>query len=145
MAVADIVAVVTQAIDGQDATDKLRCFLVHRVDVELHQQVLTVATVLAGLLVVVVARATLAPHVANGQIYQKIVIGLSQLQKTLTELNILHQIGCVAPDAIRRTHINAGIELPARPRIILGRVARTMEVDVVNATGEHQVEVGLHL
>ena len=114
-------------------------------DVELHQQVLAIAAVFAGLLVVVVARATLAPHVANGQIDQKVVVGLSQLQKTLTALNILHQIGCVAPDAVRRTHINAGIELPAWPRIILGRVARTMEVDVVNTTGEHQIKVGLHL
>ena len=114
-------------------------------DVELHQQVLAAATVLAGLLVIVVARSALVPHITNGQIDQEVVVRLSQLQETLTALYILHQPGCVAPDAVRGRHIYAGIELPTGPRVVLWRVARTVEVDVIDAAGEHQIEVGLHL
>ena len=87
----------------------------------------------------------LLPHVAHGQVYQEVVVGLSLLQEALATLHILHKIRCIAPDGVRRTHVDAGIELPARPWVILGRIAGAMEEHVVHAGTEHQVEVGLEL
>ena len=145
LAVADVVAVVAQTVNLQDAADELRSLLVHGVDIELHQQVLAIATVLAGLLGIVVTRSALAPHVPDGQIDEEVVVGLTHLQETLTALDIFHEVGRIAPDAVRWTHIHRGIELPSWPGVILGRVARAMEIDVVDTTGEHQVQVGLHL
>ena len=114
-------------------------------DVELHQQVLTATTVLAGLLVVVVAWPTDTPHVTDGQIDEKVIVRFAKLQETLAPLYILHQIGGVTPDGVGGRHVDAGIELPTGPGIILGRVTGAVEVDVIHTAGKHQVQVGLHL
>ena len=120
MAIADVVAVVAEAVDGEDAADELRRLLIHRVDIELHQQVFATTAVFALPFRIVIAWASLVPHVADGQIYEEIIVGLSQLQETLTATDILHQIRCIAPDGVRRTHVDRGIESPARPRVVLG-------------------------
>ena len=106
-AVADIVAVIAQRVDLQDAADKLRSFLVHRVDVELHEQ--TFRTWFQAFL----------PHIAYGQIDEEVVVGLSCLQDTLAAFDIVHEERCIAPDAIGGTHVDGGIEFPAWPRIVL--------------------------
>ena len=49
------------------------------------------------------------------------------------------------PDAVGGTHVDGGIELPARPCGILRRIGGAVEEDVVHTGYEHQVEVGLHL
>ena len=108
-------------------------------DVKLHQQLLTQHAFAT------LDRHALAPHVSHRQVYQEVVVGLAHLQKTLTALYVFHQVRSIAPDAVRRTHIYRGIEFPAWPCVVLWRVARTVEVDVVDTTGEHQVQVGLHL
>ena len=102
-AVGDIITVETRTIDGENALDKLRGKTAHRVDTKLHQQ-------LFGILL---------PHVADGQIDDEIVIRLSPLQETLATFHVLHEVGGIAPDTVGGRHIDAGVELPARPRIIL--------------------------
>ena len=131
--VRDIVAVVAQGVDTQDAADKLRSFLVHGVDVKLHQQTFLALGVALG------------PHVTHGQVYQEVVVGLTPLQKTLAALDIIHQIGGITPDAVVGGHVNRGIETPSWPGIVFRRVAGAVEKDMVYTAGEHQVEVGLHL
>ena len=102
---------------------------VHGMDVKLHQQFFV----------------ALFPHVVDRQIDQEVVVGSSHLQEALTPFYILHQEGGVTPDAVGRTHVNGGIELPSWPRVVLGRVCRAVEEDVVDTSGKHQVEVWLHL
>ena len=59
--------------------------------------------------------------------------------------HVLHEVGGVAPDAVRGAHVDRGVELPARPRIVFGRIAGAVEEHAVDAGAEHQVEVGLQL
>ena len=127
--VGDVVAVETGSVDGQDALDELRCQTAHGVDAELHEQ-------LAGVFL---------PHVANGQVDEEIVVGLAPLQETLTALDILHEVGGIAPDAVGGTHVDGGVELPARPRVVLRRIAGAVEEHVVDTGAEHEVDVGLQL
>ena len=87
----------------------------------------------------------LLPHVADRQQHEKIVVGLSPLQKTLATFNVLHEVGGVAPDAVCRTHVDRGVELPSWPGVVLRRVAGAVEEHVVHTGTEHQVDVGLHL
>ena len=87
----------------------------------------------------------LLPHVADGQVDKEVVVGLSPLQETLAALYIFHKVRCIPPDAVGRRHVDRGIELPSRPRIILGRIARAVEEHMVYAGTEHQVDIGLKL
>ena len=139
LAVADVVAVVAQTVYSKYGTYEFRSFLIHAVNVEHHQQVVAEDVFLS------LAGYSFAPHIADGQIDEEVVVGLSELQERLTPLDVLHNEGSVAPDAVRRTHIHRSIEFPSWPRVVLGRVAGAVKEYVVNATGEHQVEVGFHL
>ena len=98
-------------------------------DAELHEQLACI----------------LLPGVAHGQQHEEIVVGLSPLQEALATLHILHEVRSIAPDAVRRTHVDAGVELPTGPLVVTRAVARAMEEHVVHAGAEHQVEVGLQL
>ena len=70
---------------------------------ELHQELLGV----------------LMPHMMNRQVDEEIIIGLSPLQETLATFDILHKIRCIAPDRIRRRHVDGGVELPTWPGVVL--------------------------
>ena len=98
-------------------------------DGELHQQFVGV----------------LLPHIPDGQIDQEVVVGLSPLQETLAALHIFHELGGITPDGVRGAHVYRGIELPARPGVILGRITGTVEEHTVHSGTEHQVKVGLEL
>ena len=98
-------------------------------DGELHQQ-------LVGILL---------PHIPDGQIDQEVVVGLPPLQETLAALHIFHELGGITPDGVRRAHVYRGIELPAWPGVILGRIAGAVEEHTVHSGTEHQVKVGLEL
>ena len=128
--VADIVAVEALFVDLEDASNKLGSLFFHRMDVELHEEVLA---------------RLLPPHVAHRQIDQEVVVGFSHLQETLTTLNILHKVGGITPDAVCGAHVHTSIEFPSWPWVVFRRVASTVEKHVVDAAGEHQVHVGLHL
>ena len=125
----DIVAIEASLIDVEDGLDKLRRQFAHSMDGELHEQLLGI----------------LLPHIANGQIDQEVVVGLSPLKETLAALHILHELGRITPDGVRRAHVDRGIELPAWPWIVLGRIAGAVEEHTVHTGTEHQVEVGLKL
>ena len=127
--VADIVAVETCTVDVKDGLYELGRFLRHRVDVELHEQVLGIV----------------APHVAHGQIDKEVVVGLSPLQVCLAAGDIVHQILRVAPDTVCGTHIDRGVELPSWPWVVFWRIACAVEESVVDSCTEHQVEIGFHL
>ena len=101
--VADVITIESCLVDVEDDLDELRCLLRHTVDVELHQPVLGVV----------------APHVSHRQIYQEVVVGLSPLQVGLAASDVLHQFWCVTPNAVGRTHVDRGIELPTWPWIVL--------------------------
>ena len=109
-------------------------------DVELHEQVFAQIPGLA-----VLAGQTFAPHITNGQVDQEVVVRLSHLQERLTPFYILHHVGSIAPYRVGGRHVDGGVKLPSRPGVVLRRVACAVEENVVNATSEHQVEVGLHL
>ena len=125
----DVVAVEACLVDVKDRLDELGSQLAHGVDGELHEQLTRV----------------FLPHVAHGEVDQEIVVGLSPLQETLATLHVLHEVRSVAPDAVGRAHVDRRIELPSRPFVILGRIAGTVEENVVYSGTEHQVEVGLQL
>ena len=133
MAVADIVAIVAEAVDAEDAPDKLRTFLVHGMDVELHEEVFPAPAVFALRLSIIIARTADAPHVMDGQIDQEIIVGLSHLQERLAAFDILHQERGIAPNAVGGTHIDRCIEFPSGPWIMLRGVATAMKEDVVDA------------
>ena len=128
-ALGDIVAIEAGLIDVEDGLDKLRCQFAHSMDGELHEQLLGV----------------LLPHITDGQIDQEVVVGLSPLEETLAALHILHEFGCITPDGVRGAHVDRGIELPAWPWVVLGRIASAVEEHTVHAGTKHQVEVGLKL
>ncbi len=127
--VADIVAVVTETVDGQNGLDKLRSLLVHRVDIEHHEQPAGVFT----------------PQVAHGQIHQKVVVGLSPLQVGLATGDIGHERGGIAPNGVGGAHVHTGVEFPSRPRVVFRTVSRSVEEHAVHPGAEHEVEIGLHL
>ena len=129
LAIADIVAVVAQAVNSQDTLDEGGRMLVHGVDVKLHEQLL----------------GALFPHIVYRQIDQEVVVGLAHLQEALTPFYILHEEGGIAPDAVGRTHVDGSIELPPWPRVVLGGIAGAMEEDMIDTCSKHQVEVGFHL
>ena len=79
-----IVAVEPCTVDVEDGLYELWCQFAHLVDGELHEQ-------LVGLLL---------PHVADGEVDEEVVVGLSHLQEALASLHVLHEVGCVAPDAV---------------------------------------------
>ena len=99
----DVVAVETGAVNVEDGLDEIRRQLAHGVNGELHEQFVLLS----------------APHVAYGQQHEEVVVGLSPLQEALAALHIFHEVGGIAPDGVRGTHIDRGIELPAGPRIVL--------------------------
>ena len=119
--VADVVAVEAGAVDGEDGLDELRCQLAHLVDGELHEQLVSL----------------LLPHVADGQVDEEVVVGFAPLQETLAALHVLHEVRGVAPDGVRRTHVDRCIELPAGPGIVLRRITGAVEEHVVDAGAEH--------
>ena len=125
----DVVAIKAGTVDVEDGLDEFGSQFAHAVDGELHEQLLRI----------------FLPHVAYRQECEEVVVGLSPLQETLTALYIFHKVGGIAPDGVRGTHVYRGIELPAWPRIVLGRIASAVEEHVVDAGAEHQVKVGLQL
>ena len=132
-ALTDIIAVIAQAVNLEDAPDKLRCLFIHFVDIKRHEE----SCSSLGM--------ALRPHVAQRHQDEEIVVGFPHLQKTLAALDILHQFGCITPNTVVWTHIDAGIEAPSRPCSLFRTIASAMEEHMVDATGEHQVEVGFHL
>ena len=74
-----------------------------------------------------------------------VVVRSSHLQETLAALDVLHQVGRIPPDAVRRTHVDRCIEFPSRPLCCAWCIGSAMEQHVVDACHEHQVKVGFHL
>ena len=99
----DVVAVETGTVNIENGLNEIRRQLAHGVNGELHEQLVLLS----------------APHVAHGQKHEEVVVGLSPLQERLATLNIFHKVRSVAPDGVRRTHIDRGIELPAGPGVVL--------------------------
>ena len=100
----DIVTVIPGLVDSQDTLDEIGSQFSHGVNRKLHQEF---------------ARIFL-PHITYGQVNEKVVIGLSHLQKTLTARYIVHEVRGIAPNAVRRTHVDGGVKLPPWPLVVLG-------------------------
>ena len=127
---ADVIAVESSLVYLAYSLHEFRRKFVHRMDGKLHEALL---------------RGALCPHIPYRKEREEIIVRLSPLQETLASLDIFHQFGRITPDAVGRTHIDAGIEFPSRPHIILWRIACAVEIDVIDSCTEHQVEVRLHL
>ena len=132
VALAGVVAVQSHGLQVVGTLFQLMHLRRQLVDVEHHHPVLEVAGILVH-------------GVGKGRIDQHVVVGLSQLQEALHALNVFHHARGILPDAVRGTHVDGGIELPARPGSILRRVAGAVEQHVVDTAGEQQVQFGLYL
>ena len=130
--VADVVTVKTGGLNVPHRSRNGGNLLRQRVDVEQLQASL-------------IGPRVLVHGIEERGIDQQVVVGLSHLQEALAACGVVHQGRCVAPDAIGRTHVDRGIELPARPLSLLRRVGGAVEEDMVHAREEEEVEVGLHL
>ena len=71
-------------------------------------------------------------HIIIWQINKHIVVRFSPLEKRLATLNVPREGRHGGPPVVIRGHVHTGIETPARPPSILGRIARTMEKNVVH-------------
>jgi hypothetical protein len=85
------------------------------------------------------------PHIPDWKEHEEVIVGLSSLQVCLATVNVFHEFGSIAPDAVRWTYVNGCIEFPSWPGIILWRIACAMEIDIIDTCAEHEVEVGFHL
>ena len=126
--VGDVIHIVAALDDGLHSLDELGRTLRHAVDVEERHR--------AGLVV---------EHVVVRQIHEHVVVGLAPLKERLASLHVLGESGHRRPPIIIGSHIDTGIKPPSGPRLVLGRIAGTMENDVVDTRQEHEVEVGLAL
>ena len=121
--VADVVAVESETVYVEYRPDEVWSFLAHAVNVKLHEQVLCV----------------FFPHILDGQIHQKVVVGGAPLQIGLASCDVFHQIRRVSPDAVGGAHVYRRIEFPSRPGLVFRRIGRAVEKHVVYSGAEHQV------
>ena len=115
VSIGHIIDIVTALDNGLHSLNEFRCTFLHRVDVKKGN----------GARLVV-------EHIIIWQINKHIVVGVSPLEEGLATLNVAREGRHSCPPVVIGCHVHAGIETPPRPLCILGRIARTMEKDMVH-------------
>ena len=80
-----------------------------------------------------------SPLVVDREV-EEVGVRLTRGQEGLAALDVLEEGRGVLPHSAGRGHIDGGVELPAREGGTFWRVRCSVEVDVVDACGEHTVD-----
>ncbi len=86
----------------------------------------------------------LMPVVEDRPIQQHVVVGLSALEDALAAGDISVQRRHIMPDGIAGIHLRRGIEQPARPGRVVGRICAADAEYMVDSGNEHPVHQALH-
>ncbi len=86
-----------------------------------------------------------APGIVNRPVEEHVIIRQPIAEHRLAPGDVLVQHRRLAPERIPRVHLRRGVERPARPGRVVGRIDATVIEDVVRAREEQEIQFRLQL